>query len=239
MNGRAPGYIGREQAGATLIELIVVVAVVLALVALFFGVSGKVREAADRARSIANLKSIGVAVTTYAADHQGLIPANLRGGRREQTVGTALDSSKPPARLYSKEWGISKEEKGYLDTPDVMYSPLNRRTISRIKGEFFQLTGIGDYRIGYLSYYLPAKDEREPALATSSKPPDGFYNDRMNGHPRAPLYSENFIETDEFYNAEHVDVICLDGAIRTYDRARLLALTKWRERYEVMAGMRN
>ena len=64
----------RAKSAFTLIELLVVIAIIAILSAILVPVSFKAIEMARRSNCANNLKSIGVAFTTYASDHQGEMP---------------------------------------------------------------------------------------------------------------------------------------------------------------------
>ena len=64
----------KSKAAFTLIELLVVIAIIAMLVAILLPVSLKAIEMARRSSCANNLKSIGVAFTTYATDHKGDMP---------------------------------------------------------------------------------------------------------------------------------------------------------------------
>ena len=63
-----------KKTAFTLIELLVVIAIIAMLVAILLPVSLKAIEMARRSSCANNLKSIGVAFTTYATDHKGDMP---------------------------------------------------------------------------------------------------------------------------------------------------------------------
>ena len=58
----------------TLIELMVVIAIISILLALLLPALASARDKGHRAVCLSNLRQIGIAVQTYADDHQGLIP---------------------------------------------------------------------------------------------------------------------------------------------------------------------
>ena len=73
MRGHASG-LRSGQGGFTLIELLVVIAILLLLIALVLPSLSRGRDAARRAVCIANLGQIGIAIHSYAQDHEGRIP---------------------------------------------------------------------------------------------------------------------------------------------------------------------
>ncbi|MBM3847822.1 MAG: prepilin-type N-terminal cleavage/methylation domain-containing protein, partial [Verrucomicrobia bacterium] len=66
---RRPG-----PSGFTLLELIVVVAIIVVLAALVLPTLGSAKHAGRRAACVSNLRQTGVAIQLYAGDHEGLIP---------------------------------------------------------------------------------------------------------------------------------------------------------------------
>jgi prepilin-type N-terminal cleavage/methylation domain-containing protein/prepilin-type processing-associated H-X9-DG protein len=63
----------------TLIELLVVIAIIAILVAILLPVSLKALEMSRRSSCANNLKALGVAFTSYAADHKGSMPPSDDG----------------------------------------------------------------------------------------------------------------------------------------------------------------
>lgn len=64
----------RPRAGFTLLELLVVLAILALLTALLSGTFIKARQAAHTAACKSNLRSWGAAFLAYASDHQGFLP---------------------------------------------------------------------------------------------------------------------------------------------------------------------
>jgi prepilin-type N-terminal cleavage/methylation domain-containing protein len=77
----------RLSGGFTLVELLVVTAIIAVLIAMFLPVVAKVREQGWRANCLANLNTIHQVLTTYANDHKDQVPLGYvfgvkqRGGR--------------------------------------------------------------------------------------------------------------------------------------------------------------
>lgn len=64
----------KTKSAFTLIELLVVIAIIAILMAILLPASMKAIEMARRSSCANNLKSLGVAFTTYATDHKGDMP---------------------------------------------------------------------------------------------------------------------------------------------------------------------
>lgn len=66
----------RQQQGFTLIEILVVIAIIAILAAILFPVFARARENARRASCLSNVKQIGLASLQYAQDYDGrLVPS--------------------------------------------------------------------------------------------------------------------------------------------------------------------
>jgi prepilin-type N-terminal cleavage/methylation domain-containing protein len=68
------GVVKKSHTAFTLIEILVVLAVIGILAAILFPVFGRARESARRVTCISNVKQIALAVTQYAADNSDHLP---------------------------------------------------------------------------------------------------------------------------------------------------------------------
>ena len=96
-----------------MIELLVVIAIIAILASLLLPALAKAKESAKRITCVNDLRQLGMSVTMYADDHEGLYPA--RGGAWDSLVG------KPKAAASSNYWPLQLQAY-YVDTK-VLYCP--------------------------------------------------------------------------------------------------------------------
>ena len=96
----APG----RAAGFTLLELLVVLAIIAILTAVLLPALGQARRQADSVQCVAQLGKIGTAIAAYAGEHDGLLPGPLT-----MPQGAAYDERTPGslARLLENYLGPS------------------------------------------------------------------------------------------------------------------------------------
>jgi prepilin-type N-terminal cleavage/methylation domain-containing protein/prepilin-type processing-associated H-X9-DG protein len=140
----------------TLIELLIVIAIISVLSAVLLPALGAAREKAKASLCVSNLKELGLAVFMYISDNDGYYPpaasdiytTNLRRwhGVRKNTT-SPFDPSKGP--LFP-----------YLKTGEIKKCPSFRDFVTG-NGAFEQ--GTGGY--GYNQQYLGGSPERDPDKA--------------------------------------------------------------------------
>jgi len=114
--------------GFTLVELLVVIAVVAVLAAMLLPVLSRARESARKAACQSNLRQIGTAFRLYASDYDGLYPCNgdrnLWMGRNWRVV---LQSYLPGGRMQSLPPGYSQPLQ--VQHSDVLLCPSDERAV--------------------------------------------------------------------------------------------------------------
>ncbi len=70
--------------GFTLVELLVVLAVIAILAALSLGGLSKLEASSDRSKALSNMRQIGTGITLFAADNDGKLPGPLWPGQFAQ-----------------------------------------------------------------------------------------------------------------------------------------------------------
>jgi prepilin-type N-terminal cleavage/methylation domain-containing protein/prepilin-type processing-associated H-X9-DG protein len=93
-----------RPSGFTLIELLVVIVIIAILAALLLPALASAKMAAEKARCLANLREIGLAIQLYAEDHHGNIPWGPKAGPY-LNPGNFYPSTGAPTTLLSLQSG--------------------------------------------------------------------------------------------------------------------------------------
>lgn len=178
---RPPPRSARRAAAFTLIEVLIVCAVVLILMSLLVPTIGMVRRAAKAMACAANLRQIGIAALAYASDFHGFVPMNPGDDR--------------PSVLYHPTWAgmlYGAEGPSYLDNARIFNCPSSpHRPITDLKPHADMMEE-GSYGVGWQNpYHRPVDPPSGP----------GYWNDyQMNAAWRIQQAWRN--PTNSIYVAE-------------------------------------
>lgn len=179
------------KSGFTLIEILVVIAIVVLLAALLFPVFQSVRARSRTTVCISNLKQLGLAISQYAADYDDRLPYAPNPSTKEvisrpqSYYGEPLDSiaaTLPDIRFALKPYGA---------TPALFFCPSDHMSRLMFKGDpgfkptHFERWGssydyddesglnrkmLGSYRVPAQSYLMDDGDEFHGTSMDSGEP---------------------------------------------------------------------
>lgn len=216
----------------SMIELMVVLAITVLLGLLIFSFGNRATQRTQAILNQNNLREIGMAYLTYAADHDGFTPQAKRHetGEVGPWFGSANAWAAPARKLFDRtdvRWGVNAEGTyNYLSSPDFLYSPFDRRNENRIKGQF-STSGL----FGYLFMYSPRVQPLIP----------NFYNEKITDEPNMPLCSDFFGPSynPESFSSDQCAVLYLDGMVSVFPQSELSAEVRgFNQRFQYLINNR-
>lgn len=162
-----PFHSSPRRRGFTLIELLVVIAIIAVLIALLVPAVQKVREAANRASCLNNLRQIGIAMLNFH-DQRGVFPSN---GGKDTTATIFMTKTDPPGYGCATpcSWGVAQPSLSpELQTGSWAYSilPYVEQDAAAQLG-----TGpTGGQGVGVKTYVCPSRGRKQPQEVPANDP---------------------------------------------------------------------
>lgn len=174
----------RPETALTLIELLAVISVIAALASMLFASVARVRMAADRTVALQNMRTIGMAIVGYAADHDARLPGPLWPGQM-------------PLFDPGRDGRLVKEVAAYLPitvparpaVESLFVPPAYRRAVGEaalVDARTFVMNMVLPFEQGVLNPWGSLVAGQDPTTARLSAVPSGAwaFSDADRKHPR-------------------------------------------------------
>lgn len=203
-----------ERPAFTLVELLVVVIVVITLAALLFTLNSRMRLAAARSGSITQMRSIGVAATSWASDNGRTEPFYFSNGTGDYPHEAGGGSSKftpgnPAKALYHRD----DPDSGYLQQPADFFSPLVKAEVPS-RGVYDPSQASSKTIWGTYAWFHPYMT----AASRGSRYPEvsGTFPDRVHrGAEGRYLMSESYAYSQPRFEKQIYHALMIDGSVES------------------------
>jgi prepilin-type N-terminal cleavage/methylation domain-containing protein/prepilin-type processing-associated H-X9-DG protein len=231
--------IRKENTAFTLIELIVVIAIMATLSVCWLPALARTRPQAQRISCANNLKRVGLALRSWAAANGGYMPMNVpgsQGGAAENVGSRSLTASQTTSRGVCKMFLCLSNE---LTTPRMLFCPAEYENGYRLAATTF--SGVGsptnvpytnDLNVGYF-VGVDASETNPRMLLTGDHNLGGNANPPTAAFLAAPNTGTPFVSLGTNFNAnqgpafldnmhaKQGNVGMADGSVEWFNRTNL------------------
>jgi prepilin-type N-terminal cleavage/methylation domain-containing protein len=172
------------RAGFTLTELLVVIGVIALLIGILLPTLAKARESSRRAQCLANLRTLGHALTLYANDNKDKLP-NVNGN----------STWNDPA---ANDYVMREFNRTYVKSPGTFHCPSDVDPVpTRIEGAEYDVDNSAHISFEYFFLWWPAE---EPCKLPRLKGQCPLAWDHDGGDPKNPVPNSPFDPTSHLRN---------------------------------------
>lgn len=214
----------------TMVDLLVSIAVIALLIGLITPTLAHVKGAADKVVCASNLRQVGLLLTMYADDHDGMLPEefqSLRGASTASDDPQIAHTGEHPQAWSGLGWLVAD---GYLNTPEVFYCPAHEgvHTADEYAREWVMLNSLIRTNYAYRDELARAATPHIESVSTDHWATSG-------ASPHAVLVSDGFASADDLNHDSGFNTLTLSLAVSwVADEAGALsaAITDGRETTE-------
>jgi prepilin-type N-terminal cleavage/methylation domain-containing protein len=143
----------RRSLGFTLTELLVTLAIIIALAAIATPVGLSIRHNAQRAACLSNLRQIGVGLESYLQDHGDILPEWQPGRSSKLEPGPVLETDLLP----------------YVGNPETFHCPADHKEFARSGSSYIWNTTQNGRRRTALAFFGTSGEAKKIPLITDKE----------------------------------------------------------------------